>query len=119
MLVAALAYQGIAAPLAVRTWQQNVTLEPDAYWLVRTDTVRDAVTALPACPRHGRGGARVLLRSLCRADGVAGHWLAAATQTPTAPALRRRSDRGRRDVCRAAARHDDHQRLASGVPGPR
>lgn len=47
VLAAGLAYQGIAVPLGVRTWQQNVPLAPGAYWTHLHGLLHDVQTALP------------------------------------------------------------------------
>ena len=50
VLAAGLAYQGIAVPLGVRTWPQNVPLAPGAYWTHLHGLLYD-VQAAPAYRR--------------------------------------------------------------------
>jgi hypothetical protein len=51
VLVAGLAYQGIALPLAVRTWVQNTRLPRGEYWSQVHAVLRDVQAVLPAVLR--------------------------------------------------------------------
>lgn len=52
VLAAGLAYQGIAVPLAVRTWPQNQALAPGEYWRQLHALLADVQAALPPVLRE-------------------------------------------------------------------